>query len=79
MSAKNLINGGLNGIQRVLRRRGVPEYFRSGTWPRDPAEAETFNDLLEATQTCVRYGLNDVELALRYEANAADLFCTPIR
>lgn len=79
MSAKQFNGAGQNGIRRVLRRRETREYFKDGGWTQDPAEAETFSDVLEAAETCTRYGLDNVELALRYEASAADFFCTPIR
>ena len=80
MSAKRL-NGAVadKGIKRFLRHRSSLEYFKAGGWTINPEEADSFSDIVEAAQTCARYGLNDVELALRYEARASDVFCTPLR
>ena len=66
-------------IKRLLRHRGSREYFKEGGWTSDPGEADSFADVVEVAETCARYGLNDVELAVRYQAAACDLFCTPIR
>ena len=66
-------------IKRVLRRKGSREYFKSGGWTNDPDEADSFNDVVEVAETCTRYGLNDVELALRFNASVNDVFCTTIR
>ncbi len=66
-------------IKRFLRHKASREYFKDGGWTANPAEANSFNDALEAAETCVRYGLNDVELALRYEKSLCDLFCTSLR
>ena len=66
-------------IKRFLRHRGSREYFKHGGWTTNPAEADSFSDVVEVAETCARYGLNDVELAVRYETAGCDLFCTPIR
>ncbi len=71
--------GPQRSITRLLRHRGSNEYFKHGSWTADPAEADTFSDAVEAAEACIRYGLNDVELALRYGAAGCDVFCTPIR
>jgi len=39
----------------------------------------SFSDVVEAAAACARYGLSDVELALRFEPGASDVFCTPLR
>jgi hypothetical protein len=80
MSAKT-IHGSLDDkpIKRVLRHRGSAAYFKDGGWTPDPEEAHSFSDIVEAAETCARYGLSDVELALRYEAAAVDLFCVSLR
>jgi hypothetical protein len=67
------------GIKRVLRHRESKAYFKSGGWTPNAEEADNFSDVVQVAKTCVRYGLNDVELALRYEAATGDVFCTPIR
>ncbi len=80
MSAKNLNSPVTEqNMKRFLRRRASREYFKEGGWTRNPEEALSFSDVVEAAQTCVRYGLSDVELALRFEPQASDVFCTPIR
>jgi stalled ribosome rescue protein Dom34 len=66
-------------IKRVLRHRNSKAYFKDGGWTQNAAEADSFSDVMEVAETCVRYGLCDVELALRYEAATTDIFCTPIR
>ena len=79
MSAKSLDGTQDRTVTRVLRHCSSREYFKSGGWTSDPQEADTFSDVVEAAQICARYGLSDVELALRYPAGAHDLFCTSIR
>ncbi len=66
-------------IRRLLRHKASREYFKQGGWTSDPADADSFSDVVEVAQTCARYGLNDVELALRYEPRGCDVFCTTIR
>ncbi len=80
MSAKQL-NSALQDrtIKRFLRHRQSREYFKNGGWTADPKEADTFGDVVEAAEICAQYNLSDVELALRYEAGAGDVFCTAIR
>jgi hypothetical protein len=80
MTAKKM-NGSLeqNAIWRVLRRTTSRDYFTPDGWTNRPEEAHHFSDVVEVVETCARYGLSNVELALRYEAGSCDLFCTPIR
>ncbi len=66
-------------IKRLLRHRASREYFKEGGWTTNPQDAKSITDVVEAAETCNRYGLNDVELALRYEAAGADVFCTQLR
>jgi hypothetical protein len=80
MSAKMLDQQGEGTVmKRYLRHKQSREYFKDGGWTSDPAEARNFEDVIEVAQTCAHYGLNDVELALRCEAEGCDVFCTPIR
>ncbi len=79
MSAKTLESTPDRTIKRFLRHRSSREYFKSGGWTSDPEQADSFSDVVEVAQTCARYGLSDVELALRYASGGHDLFCTPIR
>ena len=78
MARKSNRNGNGQNIKRVLRRKNSKEYFKDGGWTRNPKEANGFSDVVEAAQICTRYGLNDVELALRFESGC-DVFCTSIR
>ncbi len=66
-------------IKRFLRDRESLTYFRNGGWTDNPKEAMSFSDVVEAAQTCADYGLNHVDLALRYESGGEDVFCTRIR
>ncbi len=66
-------------IKRVLRHQSSREYFKDGAWTANPEEASSFSDVVEVAETCARYGLNNVELALRYDTAKCDVFCTPIR
>jgi len=66
-------------VKRVLRHRSSAAYFKDGGWTHKLEEAHSFSDVVEAAETCARYGLSDVELALRYDAAATDLFCVPLR
>lgn len=79
MSAKGL--GGTEGktIKRLLRHRESLAYFKDGGWTDNPREAKCFADVVEAARVCAEHGLEDVELALRYEAADEDVFCTQIR
>jgi hypothetical protein len=80
MAARKAHNGnGHANIKRVLRNKNSKKYFKDGGWTRNPKEASGFSDVVEAAQICIRYDLNDVELALRFEAGACDVFCTSIR
>ena len=80
MSAKRVENGTeQTRLKRVLRHKASREYFKDGGWTNNPEEAMTFNDVVEVAETCSRYGLNDVEIALRVHSQAADVFCTTIR
>ena len=80
MTAKK-INGSVEQtpIRRVLRRTASRDYFKMGGWTKLPEEAHNFSDVVEVVETCTRYGLSNVELALQYETGSCDLFCTPIR
>ncbi len=66
-------------IKRVLRHRGSQEYFKDDGWTNKPEEANSFFDVVEAAEICARYGLSDVELAIRFELGTGDVFCTWIR
>ncbi len=66
-------------IKRFLRHRASREYFKDGNWTSNPDEASSFSDVVEVAETCARYGLSDVELALRFDSGVCDVFCTPIR
>jgi hypothetical protein len=66
-------------IKRILRHRDSRQYFKDGGWTADPAEADSFKDVVEVAETCARYNLDNVELALRFDSGACDVFCTPIR
>lgn len=68
-----------NTIKRMLRHRDSRQYFKDGGWTADPQEASSFKDVVEVAETCARYNLDNVELALRYDSAACDVFCTPIR
>ena len=66
-------------IKRFLRHRESLAYFKDGGWTDNPREARSFSDVVEAAEACAEYGLEDVELALRYESGDGDVFCTRIR
>jgi hypothetical protein len=79
MSARVLKTGDEKEIRRLLRRIDSQEYFQEGSWTVDPEQAQTFEDVVEVAQACARYGLMDVELALRFDKGADDLFSVTIR
>ena len=66
-------------VKRLLRRKASRDYFQPDGWTTRPEDAQSFSDVVEAVETCARYNLSNIELALRYEAGSCDLFCTPIR
>ena len=79
MAARKLRrNGNGPAIKRVLRHKKSREYFKDGGWTADPNDAKCFSDAVEVAETCCRYQLNDVELALRFD-QGCEVFCTPIR
>jgi len=65
-------------VKRLLRHKDTAKYFNGDGWTEDPAQAETLFDVLEAAATCKRFKLTNVELALRVEPGACDVFCTPM-
>jgi hypothetical protein len=67
------------GIKRVLRHRESKAYFKNGGWTCNAEEADSFEDVVQVAEACVRYELSDVEVALRFEAANCDVFCTSIR
>ena len=66
-------------VKRFLRHQESQQYFKDGGWTHDPEEADTFEDVVEAADACARHGLTQVELALRLDPQASDVFCTSIR
>ena len=76
----NIWNGSVQeqAVKRLLRRKDTAQYFNGDGWTEDPAQAQTFSDVLEAAATCSRFKLTNVELALRVEPGACDVFCTPM-
>jgi hypothetical protein len=68
-----------NAIKRLLRHRGTREFFKDDGWTENPDEARSFSDVVEVAEVCARHGLSDVEIALRVETRACDVFCTPVR
>ncbi len=66
-------------ILRMLRRKHSQEYFTGGGWSPNLEEARTFQDSLEAAQTCAHWRLSDVEMVLRIKGGSADLYCTELR
>jgi hypothetical protein len=77
--AKTLTIGETNNVKRLLRRQSTQQYFKEDGWTENPVEAKCFFDVIEVAETCARCGLDDVELALRMDLHASDLFCTPVR
>jgi hypothetical protein len=66
-------------IKRLLRRKHSDEYFQEGGWTKNPNQATSFGDVVEVAEVCARYGLTNVEMALRFEMAAEDVFSTTIR
>ncbi len=66
-------------IKRFLRHKATREYFKNGGWTSNPDEASSFSDVVEVAETCARYGLSDVEVAVRFESASSDIFCTSLR
>lgn len=80
MVAKKLVEFGNDlEVKRVLRHRGSKAYFKNGGWTHSAQEADNFEDIVQVAEACVRYGLSDVEMALRLETGNCDVFCTGIR
>ncbi len=79
MTAKRFAKTEPQPIRRLLRRKDSREYFQEGKWTSNPSQATTFEDVVEVAEVCARYGLTDVEVALRFDQAAEDLFSTSIR
>ena len=79
--AKKITDGwtGEKPVRRLLRHKGSEEYFKDGGWTTNPDEAKSFSDALEAAEICGRLDLRGVELALRFDSRASDVFWTTIR
>ena len=69
---------GERAIRRLLRCRSSQEYFTVSGWTKDAEKAQSFADSLEAAQTCVQWGLGDMEMVLRVAGGSSDLFCTEL-
>jgi hypothetical protein len=65
-------------IRRLLRRKQSQEYFTGNGWTKNPEEARTFADSLEAAQVCVHWGMSGMEMVLRVTGGASDLFTTEL-
>jgi hypothetical protein len=78
MSAKKM-GAWTKPVRRLLRHEDSEEYFKDGRWTANPEEASNFSDALEVAETCARYNLSDVEMAIRFEARAGDMFRIKIR
>jgi len=65
-------------VLRFVRCQRTGRYFRSGRWTRNWSEADTFGDVLEAVHACARHHLRNVELALRVDGAASDIFRTQL-
>jgi hypothetical protein len=80
MSARKLDGWtGEKPVRRLLRLQNSEQYFKDDGWTTNPDEARSFADALEAAETCARYHLSDVELTLRFDSRAGDVFKTKIR
>lgn len=66
-------------VKRLLRRCDTQEYFKAGGWTHNPEEAQSFSDVVEVAETCAQRGLSGVEMILRVDGGATDVFCTPMR
>ena len=66
-------------VLRFVRCQRTGRYFRSGKWTRNCSEANSFGDALEAVRACTRHHLRNVELALRVEGAARDIFRAQLR
>ena len=69
---------GERAIRRLVRRRQSEDYFTGSGWTKDPDQARSFANSLEAAQTCLRHGLVDMEMVLRVVGGSSDLFCTDL-
>ena len=79
MTAKRFTGIQQSPVKRLLRRKHSLEYFQEGGWTTNPSLATTFDDVVEVAEVCARYGLTDVEMALRFDKASDDLFSTTIR
>ncbi len=65
-------------IRRVLRHKHTEEYFTGYGWSKNPEEARTFADSVEAAQACAHCALSEMEIVLRVRGGTSDLFCTEL-
>lgn len=67
-----------HSVRRVLRRKYSREYFTGHGWTPHLDKARSYSDSIEAAQTCVRWGLDDVEMVLHVSGGSSDFFCTEL-
>lgn len=61
-------------IKRLLKRRDGTEYVSNQGWTRDPFEASTFSNVLEAAETCIQRDLHEIDLTLRVGPDGCEVF-----
>ena len=66
-------------VKRLLRRCDTREYFKEDGWTDNPEEAKSFSDVVEVAEVCAQRGLSGVEMILRIDGGATEVFSTPIR
>jgi hypothetical protein len=63
-------------MRRLLRRKHSQEYFTGDGWSLNPELGKAFEDSVEVARACVNWNLTGVEIVLRLQNGAADVFCT---
>ena len=66
-------------VRRLLRRCDTREYYKEDGWTANPDEAKWFSDVVEVAEVCAQHGLSGVEMILRLEGGATEVFSTPMR
>jgi len=72
-------SGARRPVRRLLRRCDTQEYFKEDGWTPNPEEAKSFVDVVEVAEVCAQRGLSGVEMILRIDGGATEVFSTPIR
>ena len=66
-------------MRRLVKNLKTQQYFCQGRWTSEPGQAQDFPNAATAINTCLQYGLTDVELVLQVNSEPHAAFDTHLR